>query len=124
MFVISHSILSSLQHVNSNQSLMTLLFLLLSQYCKDIMELFSHMVRQVRVRHTQCKVDKVINEVSFHVLFDTFFRQSKAQHIQRSISCVQHFYNCTISSLLIFWSTHKRGSKKSSYKFTNVQVRA
>lgn len=123
VFVILHLILFLPQHANNNLSLTILHYPLFSQYFKDIMEQFLLMVRQVRVKRIQCKVGKVIKEVSSRVLFVTFSRQFKAQLIPKSISFVQHFYNCTISSLLTCSLTQKKESKKNSFKFTNVQAR-
>ena len=124
VFVILHLILFLPQHASNSLSLTILHYPLLSQYFKDIMGPFLLMVKQVRERRIQCKVGKVINEVLSHVLFVTFSRQFKAQPIPKSILFVQHFYNCTISSLLTCWLIQRKESKRNSFKFINVQARA
>lgn len=102
VFVILHLILYSLPHASNNLSLKTLHCRSLNQSSKDIMAQFSHMVKLVQVRPIRCKVDKGIREVQFHVLFITFFKQSKVRHIRKNISSEQHFYNCTTNNLLTF----------------------
>lgn len=85
-------------HANSNPSLRTQLYPSLSQSLKDTMARYSLTDKQVLVRHIPWKVGKGNNKVSSPEPSSTFSRPLRGPPIPKSISCVSHFWSCTMSN--------------------------